>query len=54
MQDVRRTDDARCAIANFVVLTSRELDEEFRDLMLHLHLTQNSRSVICDGDFSIG
>lgn len=49
-----RTDDACSPIANFVVLTSRELYEELRDLVLHLHLTQNSCTVICDGDFTIG
>ena len=54
MRDVRRTDDACCTIANLVILASRELHKEFRDLMLHLHLTQNSCPVICDGDFTIG
>jgi len=51
--DARRTDDTCSTIANLVILTSRELYEELRDLMVHLHLAQNSRTIICDGDFTI-
>jgi hypothetical protein len=48
------TDDACCTIANLIILTSRELHKQFGNLMLHLHLTQDSRAVIRDGDFTIG
>ena len=50
----RRTDDACSTIADLVILTSRELHKELCDLMLHLHLTQNGSSVICDGNLAIG
>jgi hypothetical protein len=52
--EARRTDDTCSTIANLVILTSRELDEELRDLMFHLHLAQNSCTIICDGNFTIG
>jgi hypothetical protein len=52
--DARRTDDTCSTIANLVILTSRELYEELRDLMFHLHLAQNSCTIICDGNFTIG
>ena len=52
--DTKRTDDACSAVSNFVILTSRELYEELRDLVIHLHLTQNGCTVICYGDFAIG
>lgn len=52
--DVRRTDDTCRTIANLVILTTRELYEKLRDLMFHLHLAQNSCSIICDGNFTIG
>src|SRR6266852_3821862 len=52
--NARHTDDTCSTIANFVILTSRELYEELRDLMFHLHLAQNSCTIICDGNFTIG
>jgi hypothetical protein len=52
--DARRTDDTCSTITNLVILTSRELYEELRDLMFHLHLAQNSCTIICDGNFTIG
>ena len=53
MADQRRTNDASGAVSNFIVLTSRKLHEELRYLVFHLHLTQDCRPVIRDGDLPI-
>lgn len=48
-----RTNDASGAVTNLVVLALGELYEEFCDLMLDLHLTENGCAVVCDGDVSV-
>lgn len=48
-----RTNDACRAVADLVVLALGELYEEFCDLMLDLHLTEDCRAIVCDGDVAI-
>ena len=39
--------DTSGAVTDLVVLRLRELNEEARSLVLHLHLLENSRAVVC-------
>jgi len=48
-----RTNDAGGAVTNLVILALGELYEEFCNLMLDLHLTEDGRAVVCDGDVSV-
>lgn len=49
---IPRTDYSGCTIANFVILTLRELDHEFRDLVIHFHALQDSCAIVGDSDFA--
>ena len=53
MESAERTDDACSAVANLVVLALGELYEEFCDLMLDLHLAEDGRAIVCDGDVAV-
>lgn len=48
-----RTDNARRAVADLVVLRLGELDEELCDLVLDLHLAHDGGAVVGDGDVAV-
>ena len=54
MVDEPRTDYTGGSITDLVVLRFGQLNEELCDLVLNLHLAEDRRAVVCDGDVSIG
>jgi len=53
-QRAREHDDARGAVADLVVLAGRQLDNQPRNLVLHLHLCQDRRAVVGDRHVAVG
>jgi len=45
-QRPRQNHHPRCPVSNFLVLRSRQLDEELSDLVLHLHALQDRRAIV--------
>lgn len=48
------TDNTSCTITNLVILALRQLHQKPRNLVLNLHLTQDSRSIVRDSDLTVG
>lgn len=49
-----RTNDAGRAVSNLVVLRLADLHEQLGNLVLDLHLLQDRRAVVGDGDVAVG
>lgn len=52
-QERRRTNNTSSTITNLIVLRLGELHEKLCDRMFDLHLTQNSGTIVRDGDLSV-
>lgn len=50
----QHTDNTRGAVADLVVLRLGHLDEQLGDLVLDLHLGEDGRAVVGDGDVAVG
>lgn len=53
MDDFAHTDNACSPVSNLIVLTLRQLYEQFGDWVFHLHLAQDRCTVICHCDLAI-
>lgn len=47
------TDDTSCTVTDLIVLALRQLHQKLGNLVLNLHLTQNSCAIICDCNLSV-
>jgi hypothetical protein len=53
-EDWGRTNDTGRAVSNLIVLRLADLHEQLGNLVLNLHLLQNRRAIVSDGDVAVG
>jgi hypothetical protein len=53
-EDWGRTNDTGRAVSNLIVLRLADLHEQLGNLVLNLHLLQNRRAIVRDGDVAVG
>lgn len=49
----RLTNNTCCTVSNLIILTLRHLHQKLCNLVFHLHLSQDGRTVVGDGYLSI-